>query len=179
MLDRQGRHVLCARHGIVHEGAGEELACFIVDQLLAKGRPDPLGQTAVNLPLDDHGVDGAPAVMRRDILEELRRAGLDVHLQRDGMYAKGPGYRAGIVESAGIEAGASCIGQRAAPHRGLRHRGEWQALARHPRHHHAAVIQDDVFGRALEEAGRDHPRFLRGPGDSRSRHGGHAARDGA
>src|SRR5262245_28772108 len=44
MVDLERRHVLRTRYWIVHEGAGEELPRLVVDQLLAEGRPDALGE---------------------------------------------------------------------------------------------------------------------------------------
>src|SRR3990170_5038866 len=105
VVDLERRHHARARHRVVHEGAGQELAGVVIDQLLAQCRADALSQPAVDLPLHDHRVDGPAAVVRRDVLEEAERARLDVHLERDGVDAEGPGDGAWVVEGAGVEPG--------------------------------------------------------------------------
>src|SRR5262245_2285393 len=51
------------REQVIHEAALKYVAAFVVLNLLVERRPQPHGQAAVNLPLDDHRVDDVPAVV--------------------------------------------------------------------------------------------------------------------
>src|SRR5437660_315764 len=57
------RNIRRAWHGVIHERAGEELAGRIVDDVLAQGLADALGETAVHLAFHDHRVDDDAAVI--------------------------------------------------------------------------------------------------------------------
>ena len=48
------RELVGARHGVVHEGAREELSLPVVDDLLDQPAADALGDAAVDLPVHDH-----------------------------------------------------------------------------------------------------------------------------
>jgi hypothetical protein len=87
------RHLVSARHSILHEGPGEELAFLVVEQLLFDRGADALGEAAMKLALDDHRVDRPPAVVHGDVAEQRERAGLDVHLDHDALDTEGPGDR--------------------------------------------------------------------------------------
>ncbi len=66
----QRRHVVGTRQAVVHEGGREELTFRIMDQFLPEARADALHDPAVELPLDDHGVDGAPAVVHGRVAQQ-------------------------------------------------------------------------------------------------------------
>src|SRR6266508_4995801 len=51
------------REQVIHEAALKYVAAIVVLNLLVERRPQPHGQTAVNLSFDDHRVDDVPAVV--------------------------------------------------------------------------------------------------------------------
>ena len=53
MRDRHWRHQIRARHGVVHERAGHELAAGIVDRVLGERLAETLRDAAMDLRLDD------------------------------------------------------------------------------------------------------------------------------
>ena len=56
--------IVGTRHGVVHEAAGQQLArVAVVDAVFQQCLADALGQTAMNLALDDHGVDDGAEVV--------------------------------------------------------------------------------------------------------------------
>ena len=56
-VDLERRQVVGARHAVVHERAGHELAVLVVDRALQQRLADALGDAAVDLALDDHRID--------------------------------------------------------------------------------------------------------------------------
>src|SRR5947208_655909 len=56
-VDLERRHVVRARHAIVHERAGHELAILVVGRPLEQRLSDTLSDAAVDLALDDHRID--------------------------------------------------------------------------------------------------------------------------
>src|SRR5207248_9420750 len=54
------------RHGVVAEGAGDELALVVVDDLFAEGLGGALGDAAVALAVEQHRVDDGAAVVDGD-----------------------------------------------------------------------------------------------------------------
>ena len=53
------RELVGPRQRVVHQGAGEELARRVVDDLLAEAPAHPLGDAAVDLPVHEQGIDHA------------------------------------------------------------------------------------------------------------------------
>src|SRR5262245_62403122 len=51
------------REQVIHEAALKYVAAIVVLNLLVERRPQPHGQTAVDLSFDDHRVDDVPAVV--------------------------------------------------------------------------------------------------------------------
>src|SRR5207253_653211 len=68
----------------VHEGRGEGLALVVIDDPLVERPADPLGDTPVNLPLDDARVHHGAAIMLDYVPEDLHAAGVDVDLHEPG-----------------------------------------------------------------------------------------------
>ena len=59
-------HVVGARHGVVHEGAGQQLAgLFVIDAVLQQRLADALHQPAMHLAFDNHRVDDVAEVVHR------------------------------------------------------------------------------------------------------------------
>ncbi len=77
------RHLVGPRERVLHEGAGEELAFLVVDQLFHQRAADPLHHAAVELSLHDHRVDGTARVVHGDMVEQPDHARLEVHLEDD------------------------------------------------------------------------------------------------
>ena len=64
----QRRHVVGARHGVVHERAGDELAvAVVVDDVLHQRLAEPCRERAVQLALDDHVVEHVAAIVDRRV----------------------------------------------------------------------------------------------------------------
>src|SRR5713101_2845804 len=57
---RDLRHVVALGDGVVHEGARQELSALVVDQLFQEPGGDALDRAALELALDDRGIDRAP-----------------------------------------------------------------------------------------------------------------------
>ena len=64
------RQVVGARHGVVHERRGHELAAEVVDRAFEQRLADALGKAAMDLALDDHRVDQPAEIVRRDEVDE-------------------------------------------------------------------------------------------------------------
>src|SRR5207248_2819852 len=63
VVDLDSRDLGRIRHQEVHETAVQELALLVVVHPLVEGAADALGDAAVNLPLDDRGIDHPSAVV--------------------------------------------------------------------------------------------------------------------
>jgi len=61
-LDRGG-------YDVVGKARAHELTVFVIDHLFVKCGTNTLRDTAVNLPVDDHRIDDATAILRHDISE--------------------------------------------------------------------------------------------------------------
>jgi hypothetical protein len=64
-------HLACGRDGIIREAGRQKLTSGIVDYLFVKGRPDALGDCAVNLAVDDYRIDHAAAILGDNVAIEL------------------------------------------------------------------------------------------------------------
>src|SRR5262249_23479733 len=69
------------RDVVVQKAAAGDIAFLVVADFLIQGGPDPLGEAAVDLTVDDHRVDDVAAVVHRDEAPhlDLARAAVDVH----------------------------------------------------------------------------------------------------
>ena len=65
---------------VVHEGGGQELPFLVVDVLLAEGDGDEVGDMAVDLAVDEHGVDEGAGVVGDDVPPEIDSSGFPVDL---------------------------------------------------------------------------------------------------
>src|SRR6185369_9875323 len=74
-----GRQVVGAGNGVVHEAAGEELAALAVDDGLHEPGADGLHGAALQLCLDDHRIDGTAGVVDHGIAEQAYGGGLEIH----------------------------------------------------------------------------------------------------
>ena len=76
----QRRHVLSPWHGVIHERAGDELAAVVVDRALHQSLADPLRQRALQLTLDDHGIERRAAIVDRGIGDDRHVSGIGIDL---------------------------------------------------------------------------------------------------
>ncbi len=87
-LEGRGRVGGGGQH-VVHERGGESLAALVVGQLHVEGVGQPLHHRAVDLPLDDPGLQHVPAVVGHDPPVDAHRAGLGVDLEHHRVAAVG------------------------------------------------------------------------------------------
>ena len=91
-----GRDRIRARHGVVHERAGDHLAGIpLPDRMLHQRLTDALGNAAVQLPFDDHRIEDPAGVMHHDIGQQLGRTGfrIDLNLTDMATIREGAGRR--------------------------------------------------------------------------------------
>src|SRR5215469_4977989 len=69
-----------ARHRVVGEAGGQGVAQLVVDEGFEQRLGRALRNPPVDLSLDEHRVDAAPAVIHRDVTDQLRLPGLGVDL---------------------------------------------------------------------------------------------------
>jgi hypothetical protein len=75
-------HLARGRDGIIGKAGRQELTGGVVDYLFVEGRPDTLGDRAVNLAVDDHRIDHVAAILGDNIAVEVHFVGLRINLQR-------------------------------------------------------------------------------------------------
>src|ERR1700682_1013718 len=62
-LEREARHVVGTRQRIVHQRGRQELASIVIDNGFTESLGNALGNAAVELPMDDHWMDGCTDIM--------------------------------------------------------------------------------------------------------------------
>src|SRR5262245_16497896 len=62
VMDLDRRNLAGGRRQVVREARGEDVAALVVDDLLEQRIGDALGDAAVNLPVNDHGIDQPPRI---------------------------------------------------------------------------------------------------------------------
>ena len=82
-----------ARHAVIHERAGQELAALVVDDVLHQHLADPLDDAAMDLPFASSGLSTMPTIVDRGIAGQLDLAGLCVDLDLAEMRARWEGRR--------------------------------------------------------------------------------------
>ena len=95
--------VVGARHAVIVQRAGEQLARVVVDAALQQRLPNALGDPALHLALDDHRVDDAPDVIDGGKVDDLCNAGLGVNLYLADMTTAGEGEVQRVVEGLLVE----------------------------------------------------------------------------
>src|SRR5213593_2163091 len=101
----QPRQVVRLRDRVVHETAAQQLTLRVVDDLFHEPGADGLGGAALELALDDRGVDGAAGIVQHDVAQQAHAARLDVHLDRADLPAERPRHGVGIEPRARVEPG--------------------------------------------------------------------------
>src|SRR5262249_30824947 len=79
------RHLGRTRQKIVGKGRGEGLRRFVVAHPLVERVADRVRSAADELPLAYHRMDDAAAIVDHDVAQDAHAAGLDVHLDLDGV----------------------------------------------------------------------------------------------
>ena len=142
-----------------------------------------MNDAAVELALDDDGIDGTAAVVDGDVAQDRHDAGLDVDLHDARVGAERPRDRTGVEEGAGMKPGASRGGERGTADGRASQLTQRQPALDEPRHVSTTVGQHHVGGCALELLGGDEPRasghLAAGARDGGTRDGGDPARDRA
>ena len=72
------RHHVRARHGVIHELAGDQLAVVVIDGLLPQRLADALRDAAVHLAVDDQRIHNVAAIVHRDVALDLDVAGVAI-----------------------------------------------------------------------------------------------------
>ena len=98
------RHIVGARHAVVHVGAGEELAAVVIDRTLEQRLADALRQPAMDLALDDHRVDDVAEIVDRDEAQDVDDAGRRLDLDLADVGARGIGEVRRVEEGRFLEA---------------------------------------------------------------------------
>src|SRR5580704_5405143 len=99
--EHEGRYVRRARHGIIHERAGQKLTIAVVDGLFHQRLADALYDAAVELAFNDERIDDDAEVVDTGILGDLDDSGLRIDLDLGDMAAVRVGRRAGSVADMG------------------------------------------------------------------------------
>ena len=97
LSDVDHRRVVRARHGVVHERAGHQLAVEIVDGLLKQHLAQALHHAALNLALDQQRIDDGAKIIDCGVSHDVRCAGVRIDLDFGDMAAirEGGGDRFG------------------------------------------------------------------------------------
>src|ERR1700758_3266064 len=78
--DLPGRALQRGRQQVVHERAAQAVAVGVEGDGLHQRHPDPVGEAAVHLTLDDHRVETPPAVVHCDEPADIDLAGARIHV---------------------------------------------------------------------------------------------------
>jgi len=87
------RNVGGARHRVIHERAGDELAGAVIDEMLQQDLTDALHDRAMHLAFDDHVIQHVAAVVNRRVGDERGRAGVRIDLDFRDMATVRKGLR--------------------------------------------------------------------------------------
>ena len=98
-----------ARHAVVHERAGDELAVLVIDRALVQRLADTVGDAAVNLALDDHRIDNNAEVIHGGPGDDLGVAGLRINFDFADVAAGGEGEIGRVPERALLQPGLELL----------------------------------------------------------------------
>src|ERR1051326_8712115 len=111
-VDLERRQIVGARHGVVHVGAGDELALVVVDGVLEQRLADALRHAAVHLALDDHRIDHGAEIVDRGPARDRHLAGIAIDLDFANVTASREGEIGRVVERGLFEAGLDFAGRK-------------------------------------------------------------------
>ena len=152
---REARQIVGARHGVIHERAGEQLAAPpVVDGVLEERLADPLGDPTLHLALDDRLVEGYAAIVDRRIGGERHtsRVGIDLHLGDVATIGVGLCHLRRLARVERLDEGSPCLELDRALGRGE----EREAAVGAGDAESAPGILDVALG-GLQDEGRDPP----------------------
>ena len=109
------------------------------------------------------GLMARPGSCTIGVREQADLARLHVDLDRRGLGAEGPRDGVGIEVGARVKPGLAGRLERLRLHGGVRDLAQAHGPMRHADDVHPALLDADVFGRALEHLGGDTRRLARGP----------------
>ena len=72
-VDLERGQIVRARHAVIHERAGDELAILVVDRAFEQRLADALRDAAMHLALDDHRIDDGAEIVDRGPCDDLAR----------------------------------------------------------------------------------------------------------
>src|SRR3989442_7521097 len=123
---------------------GTRLTVIVVHELFVERTPHPLGDPAMDLPLDDEGIDHTAGVAHDGVVEDLDSSGLALDLDGGDVDAAGKGRprRRKVVRR--LEPGVHPVGQGRARRAGPRQLGEREAAIRRADDTHDAVGELEV-----------------------------------
>ena len=103
-------HQVGPGQSIIQHGPGEQLAVVIVNGAFPKGLARSLYHAAVDLALDDHGVDLGAAVIHRQVAQQVDMAVVWVHADHRHVGAEGIGKVGRVIEGGGLQPGLHAFG---------------------------------------------------------------------
>jgi Zn-dependent protease with chaperone function len=112
VLALDGGQVVGARQRVVHQRAGQQLAGVVVRHVLEKSSAHALGHPAVDLALDDDGVDHHAAIVGDHVAEQPHPARVGIDLDLRDVHGARVGDRGDVVVGDGVEVGAGHPGLR-------------------------------------------------------------------
>ncbi len=152
VLHEERRHLVGAGNGIVHQRARQELAVVAVDDVLAERDPETLGEAADGLPVDDHRVDLAAAVVHDDVAENGETPRLDVDLHDRRVDAARPGHRGQRIELRGPEARPTKLDEASIAEGSPRQVAQRDRARRRSDHEGLPALEADIGRGAFEQA---------------------------
>ena len=156
----EGGDVVGARHRVVHERAGQELArLVVVGEHLEESLAEALHDPAVDLALHEHRVDHPPDVVDDGVAHDTNLAGFDVDLHLADLRAVRERHRRRRerrrLAQPGLEARRELLG-----HIGRACDGGQRHAAVGAGHGEACVAPDDVLVRRFHQMRGDAPATL-------------------
>ena len=148
-------HLHRGRQQVVHERPAEAVAVLVERDHLHQRHADAVGETAVDLALDDHRVDARAAVVDGDEPPDLHLPGAGVDVDDADVGAERVGEVRRVVDRLGVEVALDALGQLEVR---VREQGDLLdrlALLGVALHVPAAELPLEVVGRALERRGGD------------------------
>jgi hypothetical protein len=147
------------RDAVAEHRVGQEGAVLVVHRLLEHRLGDALRDAAVHLPVDDHRVDHGAAVVDRDVAQDLRRAGLGVHLDDADVRPRREREVRRIPDRCRLERRLETFGQRVRRPGGERELRDRLRLLRCALDAERTVAPFEIRVRDLELVRRDQPRL--------------------
>src|SRR5262249_39439738 len=152
------RQVSRVRHSIVAVAANQRLAAAVVDHGLHEGLADALRRTAMDLTLDEQGVNDSAAIVHHHVTQQRNVPGLGIDLDHGNVRTIVEEHVLGIEEAGFVETGDHAEWQVVAKVRIARDVGEGHVRPTlwHGKHKAATPLDDnpyDQFSSLLAQTG--------------------------